>query len=63
MAIESASQNMTGPFSFLSFFFLIHPLPMAPISGIHDEVDYSEKLKFSEDEEEEENLKDGRQKW
>uniref|UniRef100_A0A7M4EE00 Proline rich coiled-coil 2B n=1 Tax=Crocodylus porosus TaxID=8502 RepID=A0A7M4EE00_CROPO len=32
-------------------------------AGIHDEVDYSEKLKFSEDEEEEENLKDGRQKW
>ena len=31
--------------------------------GIHDEVDYSEKLKFSEDEEEEETLKDGRQKW
>ncbi|XP_065593495.1 protein PRRC2B isoform X10 [Cyrtonyx montezumae] len=32
-------------------------------AGIHDEVDYSEKLKFSEDEEEEEPLKDGRQKW
>uniref|UniRef100_A0A8B9PBL8 Proline rich coiled-coil 2B n=1 Tax=Apteryx owenii TaxID=8824 RepID=A0A8B9PBL8_APTOW len=32
-------------------------------AGIHDEVDYSEKLKFSEDEEEEEALKDGRQKW
>ncbi|XP_075375936.1 protein PRRC2B isoform X7 [Mycteria americana] len=32
-------------------------------AGIHDEVDYSEKLKFSEDEEEEETLKDGRQKW
>ncbi|XP_072208575.1 protein PRRC2B isoform X6 [Excalfactoria chinensis] len=32
-------------------------------AGIHDEVDYSEKLKFSEDEEEEESLKDGRQKW
>ncbi|XP_050570502.1 protein PRRC2B isoform X10 [Cygnus atratus] len=32
-------------------------------AGIHDEVDYSEKLKFSEDEEEEEVLKDGRQKW
>ncbi|KAL7980884.1 hypothetical protein Chor_002038 [Crotalus horridus] len=32
-------------------------------AGIHDEVDYSEKLKFSEDEEEEENPKDGRQKW
>ncbi|KFQ74327.1 Protein PRRC2B [Phaethon lepturus] len=32
-------------------------------AGIHDEVDYSEKLKFSEDEEEEETLKDGLQKW
>uniref|UniRef100_A0A8C3BWJ4 Proline rich coiled-coil 2B n=1 Tax=Cairina moschata TaxID=8855 RepID=A0A8C3BWJ4_CAIMO len=32
-------------------------------AGIHDEVDYSEKLKFSEDEEEEEVIKDGRQKW
>ncbi|XP_027326883.3 protein PRRC2B isoform X8 [Anas platyrhynchos] len=32
-------------------------------AGIHDEVDYSEKLKFSEDEEEEEVVKDGRQKW
>ncbi|KAJ7308000.1 hypothetical protein JRQ81_008500, partial [Phrynocephalus forsythii] len=32
-------------------------------AGIHDEVDYSEKLKFSEDEEEEESHKDGRQKW
>ncbi|XP_062497130.1 protein PRRC2B isoform X7 [Pezoporus occidentalis] len=33
-------------------------------AGIHEEVDYSEKLKFSEDEEEEEPLaKDGRQKW
>ncbi|XP_013924372.1 PREDICTED: protein PRRC2B-like [Thamnophis sirtalis] len=32
-------------------------------AGIHDEVDYSEKLKFSEDEEEEDTLKDGRQKW
>ncbi|XP_065709877.1 protein PRRC2B isoform X2 [Patagioenas fasciata] len=31
-------------------------------AGIHDEVDYSEKLKFSEDEEEEETVKDGRQK-
>ncbi|XP_038600719.1 protein PRRC2B isoform X7 [Tachyglossus aculeatus] len=32
-------------------------------AGLHEEVDYSEKLKFSEDEEEEEALKDGRQKW
>ncbi|KAH0615398.1 hypothetical protein JD844_004591 [Phrynosoma platyrhinos] len=32
-------------------------------AGIHDEVDYSEKLKFSEDEEEEDTHKDGRQKW
>ncbi|XP_058015625.1 protein PRRC2B isoform X3 [Ahaetulla prasina] len=32
-------------------------------AGIHDEVDYSEKLKFSEDEEEEDAPKDGRQKW
>ncbi|XP_053138507.1 protein PRRC2B isoform X4 [Hemicordylus capensis] len=31
-------------------------------AGIHDEVDYSEKLKFSEDEEEEETHKEGRQK-
>ncbi|KAJ6650841.1 hypothetical protein lerEdw1_002880, partial [Lerista edwardsae] len=31
-------------------------------AGIHDEVDYSEKLKFSEDEDEEEAHKDGRQK-
>lgn len=36
---------------------------LAAFVGIHDEVDYSEKLKFSEDEEEEETLKDGRQKW
>lgn len=33
------------------------------ILGIHDEVDYSEKLKFSEDEDEEDAHKDGRQKW
>ncbi|XP_042334573.1 protein PRRC2B isoform X2 [Sceloporus undulatus] len=32
-------------------------------AGIHDEVDYSEKLKFSEDEDEEDTHKDGRQKW
>ncbi|XP_041431231.1 protein PRRC2B isoform X3 [Xenopus laevis] len=33
-------------------------------AGLHDEVDYSEKLKFSEDEEEEETgAKDGRSKW
>ncbi|XP_063000770.1 protein PRRC2B isoform X6 [Elgaria multicarinata webbii] len=32
-------------------------------AGIHDEVDYSEKLKFSEDEEEEDTHKDGRPKW
>eukprot|EP00079_Xenopus_tropicalis_P029196 XP_012824434.1 PREDICTED: protein PRRC2B isoform X2 [Xenopus tropicalis] len=33
-------------------------------AGLHDEVDYSEKLKFSEDEEEEDGAaKDGRSKW
>ncbi|KAM4696051.1 protein PRRC2B [Rhinophrynus dorsalis] len=32
-------------------------------AGLHDEVDYSEKLKFSEDEEDEELTKDGRSKW
>ncbi|XP_073456606.1 protein PRRC2B isoform X3 [Aquarana catesbeiana] len=32
-------------------------------AGIHDEVDYSEKLKFSEDEEEEEVTKESRAKW
>ncbi|XP_075115098.1 protein PRRC2B isoform X3 [Leptodactylus fuscus] len=32
-------------------------------AGLHDEVDYSEKLKFSEDEEEEEAPKDSRSKW
>ncbi|XP_069841878.1 protein PRRC2B isoform X2 [Dendropsophus ebraccatus] len=32
-------------------------------AGLHDEVDYSEKLKFSEDEEEEESPKDNRSKW
>lgn len=34
-----------------------------PVAGLHEEVDYSEKLKFSDDEEEEEVLKDGRPKW
>ncbi|XP_072286156.1 protein PRRC2B isoform X3 [Pyxicephalus adspersus] len=32
-------------------------------AGLHDEVDYSEKLKFSEDEEEEEVTKESRVKW
>ncbi|XP_006834950.1 PREDICTED: protein PRRC2B [Chrysochloris asiatica] len=32
-------------------------------AGLHEEVDYSEKLKFSDDEEEEEVMKDGRPKW
>ncbi|XP_030063659.1 protein PRRC2B isoform X2 [Microcaecilia unicolor] len=32
-------------------------------AGLHDEVDYSEKLKFSEDEEDEETMKEGRNKW
>ncbi|KAG9472161.1 hypothetical protein GDO78_020995 [Eleutherodactylus coqui] len=32
-------------------------------AGLHDEVDYSEKLKFSEDEEEDEAPKDNRIKW
>ncbi|XP_021117517.1 protein PRRC2B isoform X15 [Heterocephalus glaber] len=32
-------------------------------AGLHEEVDYSEKLKFSDDEEEEEVTKDGRPKW
>ena len=34
-----------------------------PVAGLHEEVDYSEKLKFSDDEEEEEVVKDGRPKW
>lgn len=32
-------------------------------AGLHEEVDYSEKLKFSDDEEEEDVGKDGRPKW
>lgn len=32
-------------------------------AGLHEEVDYSEKLKFSDDEEEEDAGKDGRPKW
>nr|XP_033816610.1 protein PRRC2B-like isoform X4 [Geotrypetes seraphini] len=32
-------------------------------AGLHDEVDYSEKLKFSDDEEDEETMKEGRSKW
>lgn len=44
-------------------FSLTRPFSNSAVSGIHDEVDYSEKLKFSEDEEEEEVVKDGRQKW
>uniref|UniRef100_A0A8C9M1E7 Proline rich coiled-coil 2B n=1 Tax=Piliocolobus tephrosceles TaxID=591936 RepID=A0A8C9M1E7_9PRIM len=32
-------------------------------AGLHEEVDYSEKLKFSDDEDEEEVVKDGRPKW
>lgn len=32
-------------------------------AGLHEEVDYSEKLKFSDDEEEEDGVKDGRPKW
>lgn len=31
--------------------------------GFYEEVDYFEKLKFSDDEEEEEVVKDGRLKW
>lgn len=34
-----------------------------PVVGLHEEVDYSEKLKFSDDEEEEDVVKDGRPKW
>ncbi|XP_012876828.1 PREDICTED: protein PRRC2B isoform X2 [Dipodomys ordii] len=32
-------------------------------AGLHEEVDYSEKLKFSDDEEEEDAVKDGRPTW
>ncbi|XP_045431107.1 protein PRRC2B isoform X7 [Pipistrellus kuhlii] len=32
-------------------------------AGLHEEVDYSEKLKFSDDEEEEDVVKDGRPQW
>ncbi|XP_066222967.1 protein PRRC2B isoform X2 [Saccopteryx leptura] len=32
-------------------------------AGLHEEVDYSEKLKFSDDEEEEDVMKDGRPQW
>ncbi|XP_031225640.1 protein PRRC2B isoform X3 [Mastomys coucha] len=32
-------------------------------AGLHEEVDYSEKLKFSDDEDEEDVVKDGRSKW
>nr|XP_048288021.1 protein PRRC2B isoform X9 [Myodes glareolus] len=32
-------------------------------AGLHEEVDYSEKLKFSDDEDEEEVVKDARSKW
>lgn len=34
-----------------------------PVVGLHEEVDYSEKLKFSDDDEEEDGVKDGRPKW
>ena len=37
--------------------------PGLPVAGLHEEVDYSEKLKFSDDEEEEDVVKDGRPKW
>lgn len=33
------------------------------VAGLHEEVDYSEKLKFSDDEDEEDVVKDGRSKW
>lgn len=36
--------------------------PLA-VAGLHEEVDYSEKLKFSDDEDEEEVVKDARSKW
>lgn len=56
-----------GGISFIrtkDLFSLIYPFSNPAFVGIHEEVDYSEKLKFSEDEEEEEPLaKDGRQKW
>lgn len=41
---------------------LIFMGPLA-VAGLHEEVDYSEKLKFSDDEDEEEVVKDGRPKW
>ena len=46
----------------LSLGFARSPWP-SPVTGLHEEVDYSEKLKFSDDEEEEEVGKDGRPKW
>uniref|UniRef100_A0A8C0RKJ2 BAT2 N-terminal domain-containing protein n=1 Tax=Canis lupus familiaris TaxID=9615 RepID=A0A8C0RKJ2_CANLF len=39
------------------------PGPSLRPQSLHEEVDYSEKLKFSDDEEEEEVGKDGRPKW
>lgn len=41
---------------------LVLPGPR-PVAGLHEEVDYSEKLKFSDDEEEEDVVKDGRPQW
>ena len=46
----------------LSLGFARSPWPSL-VTGLHEEVDYSEKLKFSDDEEEEEVGKDGRPKW
>lgn len=46
-----------------SFSFFLTLLGPPPVVGLHEEVDYSEKLKFSDDEEEEEVVKDGRPKW
>lgn len=57
MASSRANSLSVYLFLFSAYFSL------AAVAGIHDEVDYSEKLKFSEDEEEEETHKDGRQKW
>lgn len=57
---------MPGPRLALSVaeILIFHVLPgPPPVVGLHEEVDYSEKLKFSDDEEEEDVVKDGRPQW
>lgn len=59
LTLAGASQALET-LSSLSCLIFLGPLALA---GLHEEVDYSEKLKFSDDEDEEEVVKDGRSKW